>query len=69
MKKILITGAKGFLGSSAAKHFKGLGYETYGIGHAVDSRSNVKQVELDYWIKGNVSTKAILGFQKKRIAF
>lgn len=65
MKKILITGAKGFLGSSAVKHFKGLGYETYGIGHAVDSESSLKQVELDYWIKGNVSTKAILRFQKK----
>jgi len=32
-KKILITGAKGFLGSNVSKYFKSLGYETYGIGH------------------------------------
>tara|TARA_A100001011_G_scaffold396387_1_gene494101 strand:- start:3743 stop:4660 length:918 start_codon:yes stop_codon:yes gene_type:complete len=64
LKKILITGAKGFLGSYTVKHFKALGYETYGIGHNVKSKPNTKQAELDYWIEDNVSIKAILEFQK-----
>ena len=57
MKKILITGAKGFLGSNVSKYFKSLGYETYGIGHGGLSVEESKEIELDYWKKDDISIK------------
>lgn len=65
MKKILITGAKGFIGSNAVKYFKSLGYETFGIGHDSFSEKGSKIIELDHWKKEDISAKAILGFQQK----
>ena len=64
-KKILITGAKGFLGSNVAKHFKNLGYETYGIGHGGLSIEESQNIGLDYWKKDDVSIKSILEFNQK----
>jgi len=64
LKKILITGAKGFLGSYTSKYFKASGYETYGIGHNTFSDLDNKTKEIDYWIKDDVSMKAILEFKK-----
>ena len=61
-KKILITGAKGFLGSNVAKHFKALGYVTYGIGHGGLSIEESSQIGLDYWKKDDVSIASILEF-------
>ena len=63
-KKILITGAKGFLGSNVAKHFKSLGHETYGIGHGGLSVEESKEIGLDYWRKDDISIKAILEFEQ-----
>ncbi len=58
-KKILITGAKGFLGSSTAKYFKNLGYVTYGIGHGDLLVDECRNIGLDYWYKSDVSIEAI----------
>lgn len=63
-KKILITGAKGFLGSNFAKYFKNLGYETYGIGHGGLSVDESKEIGLDYWKKDDISIKSILEFEQ-----
>jgi len=60
MKKILITGAKGFLGQYVSRHFKSLGYKTYGIGHGDLLVSECEEIGLDYWYKSDVSIKAIL---------
>lgn len=59
MKKILITGTKGFLGSRTAKYFKTLGYVTYGIGHGDLLVQECKNIELDYWYKSDVTISAI----------
>ena len=59
MKKILITGAKGFLGGSTAKYFKNLGYTTYGIGHGDLLVDECRNIGLDYWYKSDVSIVAI----------
>lgn len=65
MKNILITGTKGFLGSNVAKHFKNLGYETYGIGHGGLSIEESKEIGLDYWKQDDISIKSILEFEQK----
>ncbi len=59
MKKILITGAKGFIGSHVARHFKNLGYQTYGIGHGDLLVDECKAIGLDYWYKSDVCIEAI----------
>lgn len=57
-KKILHTGAKGFLGSNVAQNILKSGYETYGIGHGGLSIEESQNIGLDYW-KDDVSIKSI----------
>lgn len=64
MKTILITGAKGFVGSNVCKHFKQKGYTTYGIGHGGLSVEESKEIGLDYWKKDDISIKSILEFEQ-----
>lgn len=64
-KKILITGAKGFLGSNVSKYFKNLGYETYGIGHGGLSIEESQNIGLDYWKKDDISIQSISEFDQK----
>jgi UDP-glucose 4-epimerase len=64
MKTILITGAKGFLGSNASRYFKNLGYQTYGIGHGGLSVEESQKIGLDYWKKDDVSIESILEFNQ-----
>lgn len=59
MKKILVTGARGFLGSHIAHYFKELGYETYGIGHGDLLVDECRRIGLDYWYKSTVTMEAI----------
>ncbi len=63
-KKILITGAKGFIGSNVAKHFKSLGYVTYGLDHGSLSIEESKEIGLDFWKKDDISIKAILELEQ-----
>lgn len=63
-KKILITGAKGFLGSNTAKHFKSLGYETYGIGRGSLSAAESNEIGLEYWKQGDISIDSIAEFNQ-----
>lgn len=65
MKTILITGAKGFLGSNVCRYFKSKGYETYGIGHGGLSVEESKEIGLDYWKKDEISIESILEFDQQ----
>ncbi|MBS4067763.1 MAG: NAD-dependent epimerase/dehydratase family protein [Sulfurimonas sp.] len=65
MKKILITGAKGFLGSHISKYFKNLKFETYGIGHGDLLVEECRMIGLDYWFKSDVNIKAIKEINQK----
>ena len=64
IKKILITGARGFLGSNIAKHFKSLGYETYGTGRGSLSVAELNETGLDYWKPGDISIDLIAEFNQ-----
>jgi len=59
IKKILVTGAKGFVGSNTAKHFKSLGYETYGLGRGDISTKELIEYGLDYWKNSEITIQAI----------
>ncbi|MCB5266999.1 MAG: SDR family oxidoreductase [Candidatus Cloacimonetes bacterium] len=63
-KKILITGAKGFLGSNVAKYFKNLGYETYGIGHGGLSIMESRKIGLDFWKKDDLTIESLQEFDQ-----
>ena len=65
MKKILITGAKGFLGSNLSNHFNNLGYETFGVGHRSPSSKKEKELSMKYWIDGDITKKSILELDNK----
>lgn len=62
MKKILITGAKGFVGSNTARYFKAIGFETYGIGHGDLSTSELLKCGLDHWKNSDISIPAICDY-------
>lgn len=64
-KNILITGAKGFLGSNVAKYLKKLGYKTYGIGHGDLLVEECEKIGLDYWYKSDVTINAIRDIGQK----
>ena len=55
MKSILITGAKGFLGSHASKYFKQLGYQVFGLGHGKLEKNESNKIGIDFWKEENVS--------------
>lgn len=65
LKTILITGAKGFVGSHVCAHFKKKGYTTYGIGHGGFSVEESQEIGLDYWKKANISIPSILEFNQQ----
>ncbi|TWX71925.1 NAD-dependent epimerase/dehydratase family protein [Colwellia demingiae] len=64
-KKVLVTGAKGFIGSNVVKFFKTLGYETFGIGHGQLSEQECKVIDLDYWFQDDVSIEALRNINEK----
>lgn len=65
IKKVLITGAKGFLGRNVASYFHKLNYETYGIGNGDFEDKEDKSIDLDYWLKSEISIDKIKSINKK----
>lgn len=65
MKKVLITGIKGFLGRNIAKHFSQLGYETYGVGHGTITRKECEAIGLKYWSESEITIGTLKGLNQK----
>lgn len=64
MKKVLITGAAGFLGRHVASAFKASDYYTYGIGHGEWKESEQALFGLDYWIQSSITLQAIVELEE-----
>ena len=58
-RNILVTGAKGFVGSNTVKYFKALGFETYGIGHGDMSTAELLVFGLDHWKNSDITINSI----------
>ncbi len=54
MKRVLVTGAYGFLGRHTALLFKQKGYDVIGIGHGHWGFQNPEEFGLDQWIEADV---------------
>jgi len=58
-KKVLITGAKGFIGSNISKYYKSIGFSTYGIGYGDMSIDNCIDNGLDHWHNSEITVNTI----------
>lgn len=65
MKLILITGAKGFIGSHLAQSFKQHGYQTFGIGHGSMSIEEYQSIGLDYWNQSDITIESLKKLNQK----
>jgi len=54
-KKILVTGAFGFLGRHTAKHFKSLSYSVYAIGHGAWEEEEQAKWGIDHWLSADIT--------------
>jgi len=59
-KKVLITGAHGYLGRYTALCFKHRGYSVYGIGHGSWAQQEYTSYGLDGWLDSDVNLESIL---------
>lgn len=65
MKKVLITGAYGFLGRYAAKKFKQENWDVSGIGHGKWHESEYKKWGLDHWYETTITFEALININMK----
>jgi len=65
VKKVLITGAFGFLGQNTSLKFKHNGYDVYGCGHGLWDNHEYKQWGIDHWITGDISIDLLKRFNIK----
>lgn len=62
MKNILITGSKGFLGSSFTKYYNNKGYNIYGIGNGKITLEEQRKLGLYHWKQENINIESIKDF-------
>jgi UDP-glucose 4-epimerase len=65
MKKVLITGARGFIGRHTAKHFSDHGYRVVGIGHGHWGFDNPEHYGIDRWIEADIDFAALAEIRDK----
>jgi len=59
MKKILITGARGFIGRHLAKHLFDQGNQVVGLGHGAWTEIDSAKWGISYWLNGDVTRQNI----------
>jgi len=64
MKKVLITGAYGFLGRNTAKAFSDKGYHVSGIGHGKWHEYEYSQWGIQNWYESTITFEALINLNK-----
>ncbi|UOE46256.1 NAD(P)-dependent oxidoreductase [Mucilaginibacter sp. SMC90] len=64
MKKVLITGAYGFLGRYTAKSFNKAGYHVSGIGHGKWHKYEYTKWGIDDWFESTITFEALININK-----
>jgi UDP-glucose 4-epimerase len=62
MKKVIVTGAYGFLGRNTALKFKQNNFKVYACGHGKWQNNEQEQWGIDSWIEGDVSLELLHKF-------
>lgn len=65
MKRVLVTGAHGFLGRHTAAYFKKHGYEVIGIGHGFWKNENFENFGIDQWIEADIEICSLSKITKR----
>lgn len=65
MKRVLVTGACGFLGRNVAAFFKKNGFEVVGLGHGPWGSGHPEEYGINEWIEDDVSIVSLLKITKK----
>jgi UDP-glucose 4-epimerase len=65
MKKVLITGAYGFLGRYTAKAFKDADYHVSGIGHGKWHKYEYSKWGIDDWFESTITFEALMNINKR----
>ena len=61
-KRILVTGARGFLGRYVALHFSKAGYQVTGVGHGNLDRHEMVEHGIDFWHTADVTLDALVTY-------
>lgn len=64
MKRILITGAYGFLGKHTAKKFKESGHHVTGIGHGKWYAEEFNEWGIDRWVESTITFEALMNINE-----
>lgn len=56
---ILVTGGKGFLGQSVARHFRQMGFQVHGIGHGRIDQEMLSNYGFHYWIESGITLDSL----------
>ena len=61
-KKVVVTGAFGFLGRNTAIRFKQNGYDVYGCGHGSWEIAEYAEWGIDHWVEGDIDLALLKQF-------
>ena len=61
-KKVIVTGAFGFIGRSVARHLAKLGWEVVGLGHGKWSRQEWETWGLTEWHTCDITLNSLLSY-------
>ncbi len=65
MKKVLITGAYGFLGRYTAKNFKLEGYQVTGMGHGKWYEEEYAKWGIDTWVESTITFETLMNINQQ----
>jgi UDP-glucose 4-epimerase len=63
MKKVLVTGANGFLGRNLAFKFKSEGFHVTGIGHGKWYKEEFNRWGIDSWVESTITFEALINIK------